>query len=223
MPGRLDRRPSVSDDSEKDGSLVAPSPQSQFHRPGPLNVFGPYTETAAAVDQARARSVPAYFRGGDGASYLFVTGSSKNPADLYASVPPCLARLKIVTTPGQRAYLEIDQLEKTLTFDNPGSPTITSNGSQDAIVWVLDENAYRTASLDGSSSPRPRLHAIDALTMKPLWMSRPNELFTSGKYNEPTLRTELFSSAPTEFRRSACANLTKLIYRWKVRGRPNLR
>jgi mono/diheme cytochrome c family protein len=164
--------------------LLAPEDQPQFGSRGPLNVFGPYSETEAAMDSARARSVPAYFRDADAASYVFVSGSTKKQGT-SASVPPSLARLKVVATSGRPAYLRIDQLENTLVFENPGSPVITSNGSRDAIVWVLDQNARRSASLSGVDAPRPVLYALDAMTLKLLWKSGPGELSTSGKYNEP--------------------------------------
>ena len=81
--------------------------------------------------------------------------------------------------------LRIDQLETSVVLENPGSPVVTSNGYRDAIVWVLDENARRTALLSGSDAPRPVLYAFDAMTLRLLWKSRPGELNTSGKYNEP--------------------------------------
>jgi hypothetical protein len=70
-------------------------------------------------------------------------------------------------------------------FQNPGSPIVTSSGSDEAIVWVLDENAPRTALLNGDAAPRPVLYALDALDLKLLWKSPAGELHPSGKYNEP--------------------------------------
>jgi outer membrane protein assembly factor BamB len=102
-------------------------------------------------------------------------------------VPPGLARLEIVTTPGQPAYLQVDQLEQTHTLHNPGSPIVTSNGGNDAIVWVLDTNAKKSAPLHGPDSPQPVLYAFDALSFRLLWKSEPAALSTSGKYNEPTV------------------------------------
>lgn len=187
MPGDLDRRPSCSDDPSSDTSLFSPKPQPQFGKPGPLNVFGPYSENGNAIDQAKGRSVPAYYRAADGKQFLFVSGTSKKDDTSDVSVPPCLARVRIVTMPGKPAYLEIDQLEQTVTFENPGSPVITSNGSMSPIVWVLDENARRTALLSGSTAPRPVLYAFDALTLHLLWKSGRDELNSGGKYNEPTI------------------------------------
>lgn len=185
MPGRLDRRPSCSDDASSDTSLLSPKPQPQFGKPGPLNIFGPYSESGNAIDQAKGRSVPAYYRASDGERFLFVNGTSKKDDTSDISVPPCLARVKVVTDPGKPAYLAIDQLEQTVTFENPGSPVITSNGSMHPIVWVLDENARRTASLAGANAPRPVLYAFDALTLRLLWKSGREELNPGGKYNEP--------------------------------------
>jgi mono/diheme cytochrome c family protein len=186
LPGRLDERPPDQGGSDSDQSLLSPDIQPQFGKPGPLNVFGPYTESNAALNGARGRSVPAYFRDPAGVSYLLVTGSTKSAADFNTNVAPGLVRLKIVTVPGRPAYLQLDQEQKDVIFENPGSPIITSNGSRDAVVWVLDENAHRTASLYGASAPHPVLYAFDPLTLRLLWKSRPNQLYTSGKYNEPT-------------------------------------
>ena len=185
MPGRLDRRPACGADASVDGSLLPPENQAQFGKRGPLNVFGPYSETDGAMDVARARSVPAYFRDAQGTGHVFVTGNTRKESGSAFAVPPSLARLELVATPGQNAYLRIARLEPATVLENPGSPVITSNGYRDAIVWVLDENARRSASLAGADAPRPALYAFDAMTLKLLWKSAPGALHTSGKYNEP--------------------------------------
>jgi hypothetical protein len=187
MPGRLDGRQPCSEDSSSDRSLLAPKPQPRFGRRGPMNVFGPYSEKFNAMDQAKSRSAPAYFRDSNGTSYLFATGNSKKQEDSSVNVPPCLARIRIVTKPGKSAYLEIEQLEQTVVFENPGSPVVTSNGSRNPIVWVLDENARRSAHLAGPSAPRPVLYAFDAMTLDLLWKSEPTELHAGGKYSEPAV------------------------------------
>jgi len=193
LPGLLDRRQPCSTDSSGDASLLGPEAQPQFGKPGPLNVFGPYTEKDAAIDKARSRSVPAYFRDGNGNHYLFVTGTTRQQEGSAVAVPPGLARLRVITEPGKPAYLRVDQLETTVTMENPGSPVVTSNASKDAIVWVLDENAPRRAKLIGPNAPHPVLYAFDALTLKLLWRSADGELETSGKYNEPaTARGTVF-------------------------------
>jgi hypothetical protein len=187
LPGRLDQRQPCSTDATTDRSLLSPDIQSQFGTRGPLNVFGPYSETVGLGDRARMRSTPAYFRGADGSHYLLVSGSPKADVNSSTSVPPGLARLRIVTTPAAPAYLRLDAVENTLVFQNPGSPVVTSNGSSDAIVWVMDPNLLRSQPLIGPNAPHPNLFAIDAATMKPLWQSTPNLLNVSGKYNTPTI------------------------------------
>lgn len=185
LPGNLQRRPVCSEDASRDGSLLPPQPQPQFGRRGPLNVFGPYSDEDAALDQARARSVPAVFRDAQGRDWLFATGNSKRAPGSSVSVPPSVARLEVVRPAGGSPYLRVDRVNRTLVLGNPGSPVVTSNGARDAIVWILDENASRSALLSGTNAPRPVLYALDATTLDILWRSAPGELFTSGKYNEP--------------------------------------
>lgn len=185
LPGRLDRRPPCGTDSSSDASLLAPHEQPQFGKRGPLNVFGPYSERGAAMDLARARSVPAHYRSAERRRYVFVTGNTREEEGSTVAVPPSLARLEVIATPGKQAYLRIDQVERKHAFGNPGSPFVTSNGTRDAIVWVLDTNARRSAPLVGADAPRPVLYAFDAMTLELLWKSAPGELFTSGKYNTP--------------------------------------
>jgi hypothetical protein len=79
----------------------------------------------------------------------------------------------------------VERAQPKLVLGNPGSPVVTSNGARDAIVWILDENAPRSALLSGADAPQPVLYALDAETLALLWQSAPGELFTSGKYNEP--------------------------------------
>ncbi len=185
LPGGLERRPPCSEDASSDTSLLAPEPQPQFGTRGPLNVFGPYSERDAALDMARGRSVPAYYRDHDGRSFLFLTGNTKAAAGSADNVPPSLVRVEIVTRPGSAAHLRVDQAESTLALGNPGSPVVTSDGGREAIVWVLDPNARRSALLAGAESPAPVLYAFDAMSLVLLWRSAPGQLHTSGKYNEP--------------------------------------
>jgi mono/diheme cytochrome c family protein len=187
LPGSLVKRHAPSEDSRADGSLLSPEAQPQFGQRGPLNIFGPYADKSAANDQARSRTTPAYFRDANGKSYVFMTGSAKTGPKLETSTPPGLVRLEIVTSPGQPAYLKVDQNEMTQVFQNPGSPVVTSNGGGNAIVWVLDTNVPRTAPIQGPGASHPVMYAFDALTFKLLWKSAPDELGSSGKYNEPTV------------------------------------
>lgn len=187
MPGSLVKRPACSTDPETDRSLLAPEPQPQFGKRGPLNVFGPYADDIGMLDQAKSRSTAAYFADGAGGHFLFLTGSAKAGADYSTSVPPALAKIRLVTAPGQNAFPRIEGLETTQTMVNPGSPIVTSNGSKDAIVWVLDPNVPRTAALFGNATAKPVLYAFDATTLKLLWKTAANELHNGGKYNEPTV------------------------------------
>lgn len=185
MPGGLDRRQPCSDDASQDRSLLPPQAQPQFGTRGPLNVFGPYSEQDAALDLARSRSVPATFRDRRGVDYLFVTGNSKRVPGSADSVPPSLVRLQVVRGEGRAPFLRIDRRQRSLVMGNPGSPVVTSLGPEHAIVWVLDENAPRSARLSGADAPRPVLYALDAASLELLWRSAPGELHTSGKYNQP--------------------------------------
>ncbi len=186
LPGRLDRRPACTTNSASDGSLLPPGPQPQFGKRGPLNVFGPYSEEDASMDVARARSVPATFRDKAGVEYVYATGNNKAARGSAASVPPSLVRLRVERPSHGTPFLRVDARASTLVMGNPGSPVVTSGVDGHPVVWVLDENAPRSASLNGSDAPRPILYAVDGLSMEVLWKSLPGELFTSGKYNEPT-------------------------------------
>jgi hypothetical protein len=185
LPGRLDRRPMCDGNPSTDASLLAPEVQPQFGTRGPLNVFGPYSEKDAALGAARSRSVPAVFRDAQGRNHVFVTGNTKKAPASSVSVAPSLARLEVVAPASRPAYLKLARTQDSVVLENPGPPVITSNGASEALVWVLDENATRAASLSGDDSPRPVLYAFDAMTLELLWRSEAGVLYTSGKYNEP--------------------------------------
>jgi DNA-binding beta-propeller fold protein YncE/PKD repeat protein len=185
LPGGLALRPGCATDASLDLSLLPPDIQPQFGSRGPLNVFGPYSETSNDHDNGKARSTPAFWTGPDGTPYLLVTGSNKATIGSTESVPPGVYRLKIVTQPGQPAYLQVDGFENTLTLQTPGSPVITSNGSTNAIVWVLEANISRSKALNSASEPF--LVALDALTLQKLYQSNSGDLFVGGKYNTPVI------------------------------------
>jgi hypothetical protein len=63
-----------------------PGLQPEFGGPGPLNVFGPYSDTYGSVDYAKGRSTGAFFRAADGSNFLFVSGSSKAAVDSQTTV-----------------------------------------------------------------------------------------------------------------------------------------
>jgi hypothetical protein len=191
MAGALDRRPACNRDNPTanppDTSLWDPNATYSWYgnHPGPLNVFGPYLERDSMGNQAKARSTPSYFRGADGTSYLFFTGATKNPTDLTTPMPPCVARIRIDTPdPALPAFFSVDATENTLAFKSPGTPVVSSNGSDNAIVWIVEPNVYRGDPLDGNS--RPTLHAVDGSTMQLLYSS-PIGTFSGagGKYYHP--------------------------------------
>jgi hypothetical protein len=185
MPGSLLARAPCSEDPTTDTSLVPPGPQPQFGEPGPLNVFGPYSDTYGSVDYAKGRSTGAYFRDAAGNSFLFVSGSSKAAVDSVTTVPPCIVKLRIVTSPGQPAYLAVEASQNTFGFLSPGSPWVTSDGPNNAIVWILVANVARGDSLADPNASHPILYALDPVTLQALWISTPSMLNVGGKYNAP--------------------------------------
>jgi hypothetical protein len=185
LRGGVKVRQGCGSDASLDTSLLPPGIQPQFGTRGPLNVFGPYSETFGDTDYAKARTTPAYFKAADGTNYLFVSGSNKSKVDSQTSVPPGLCRLKIVTSSGQPAYLAIDACETTLTLLTPGSPIVTSYGSGNAVVWELVANITRQQRLDGLS--KPFFFALDPMSMRVLWKSQPGQLKEGGKYNTVTV------------------------------------
>ncbi|HEX9548351.1 MAG TPA: hypothetical protein VF942_13510 [Acidimicrobiales bacterium] len=190
MQGSLEQRPLCSSSSLTDGSLWDPNAPRPYldNNPGPLNIFGPYSEIHAQGDQAKARSTPSYFLASDGTSYLFFTGSTKQSDGSSVAIPPSLARVQVVTAPDQAAFLQIDAYENALVVKSPGTPMVTSNGWSDPIIWVLEPNVYRSASLVGSSV-HPQLHAVDGTRMQVLFSSDPNDpdMKQGGKYNHPVV------------------------------------
>lgn len=188
MPGSLVKRQPCAENPEAaaahDGSLLPPTLQPPFTTRAPLNVFGPYSHRFGMGDLAKSRTTPAYFRDRAGRHFMFATGSAKAAVDSAVSVAPGLARVEIVAARDAPAYLRVDATQKQLVFLNPGSPSVSSHGSRAAIVWVMDVNKPRSASLYGADPPKPVLYAVDAETMELLWRSAPGELHAGGKYNE---------------------------------------
>jgi hypothetical protein len=139
------------------------------------------------LDWAKNRATPTYFRNVTGDEYLIFVGNTKDPSDTRISVAPSLVRMRLVRPQGANPYLLVDGRVGDFTLQNPGPAVVSSNGGKDAIVWVLDENAPRTAILTGPKVPNPVLYAIDPKTLKLLWKTDPETLQTSGKYNSPII------------------------------------
>ncbi len=189
MPGSLVRRQACAADSIRgasaDMSLLSPYPQPAFGTPGPLNVFGPYSDRVGTGDYAKSRSTPAYLQTADDRHLVYLAGTAKAAEESSASVAPGLARVEIVVNSEEPPFLRIDAFQPELVLKNPGSPVVTSFNRRNAVVWLLDVNVPPSASLYGEDPPQPVLYAVDALSMKLLWRSAPGQLYPSGKYNEP--------------------------------------
>src|SRR4051812_45806967 len=122
------------------------------------------------------RTTPAYYQSADGTSFIFVSGAQKLAACGRTPVPPGLVRLKLITTSQtQAASLKIDAKDSTLSFLNPGPPSISSNAGKSPIVWVLDANVFRSERLVSDNVSPPVLYAVDGSTMQLLWHSAPDE------------------------------------------------
>ncbi len=175
-----------NDDSESDLSLLGPQPQPQFGRRGPLNVFGPYSDSDGMSDRAKNRATPAFFRDAGGQEFLFYAGTTKDPADTRIAIAPGLVRVRLTRPADAPPYLQVDKASD-FVLQNPGPPIVSSNGGADGIVWVFDENARRSVPLVGPGAPEPVLYAVDARTLDILWKTKEGELSASGKYNSPTI------------------------------------
>ena len=204
LPGALDRRPPCSLDSTTDKSLLPPGPRPEFGAAGPLIAFPPYSEKPWKV-RTRIRTTAAYFRGANGEHYVYVTGTTKAIADSRDpsvppapdagadlsnnDVPPSVIRLRIVTRSNRPAYLAIDGKQTTIAMVNPSTPVLSSDGSSNPIVWVMDAYASDAEfAVVGFEHSRPVLYAIDAKTMQPLWQTAPGELGEGGKYTIPVVK-----------------------------------
>lgn len=186
LPGSTIRRHPCSTDPASDGSLLATDPQPELGTRGPVVVFGPYSDSIGMVNSAKSRATPARFGAADGREFLYFAGSSKTGADFGTNVPPGLVRLAITLSPGKPAWLIRDAQEMTVTFQNPGSPVVSSNGGRNGIVWVLDVNMPRSANVFLPDASGALLRAFDTLTLKPFWSSG-QALHPTGKYNEPAV------------------------------------
>lgn len=180
-------RPQCHRDMQGDRSLHPADKQPHWDYPGPLHVFGPYSDEYGQIDHAKMRTKLAYHQDLAGHPWLFATGSSKASESSTVSVPPSLAKLRLQLDHDAPAYLAIETLEQTITFANPGPPVVSSHAGHDAVVWVLDANAPRTASLVDPATPGPVLYAFSAEDLTPLWRSPDGVLARAGKYATPVV------------------------------------
>jgi hypothetical protein len=183
-PASLTSRPPVVNPNQ-DPSLYAPNAVRPYFSPpqaGPLALFGPYNETSASGNTAKARDTPATFTGPDGTHYVIWAGSSKSAVGSGTPVAPSLYLTKVVASPGQPAYLQI-VAQNTQVMSLSGANIITANGTADPIEWIVDAGVQRTDGLTSFANGAPTLYAYDALTLQPLWSSAYQQLDLGGKYN----------------------------------------
>jgi hypothetical protein len=161
MPGGVTQRHTCSTDPESDASLLSPEPQPQFGKRGPLNLFGPYSDNIGMMNSAKSRSTSAYFSDGK-KHFVFSSGSSKTGADNSTPVPPGLARIQIVTSPGAPAYPRIDALEKTQTLFTPAPrrSAATAAGTPSSGSWIRMCRAWpsSTARIQRGRRSTPSRH-----------------------------------------------------------------
>lgn len=171
-----------STDAAADQSLHAPLPQPQFNTVGPLSVFGPYSDEFGEIDHAKMRSKLAEWGDEQGNRFLFASGTAKESPDSTTSVAPSIVKLRVAVVDDGPAFLEHAARNEQISMQNPGSPIVTGSGD-DAIVWVLDRNAPRSAPLLEPSTPHPRLYAFAASDLRLLWSQ--DTAGASGKYTSP--------------------------------------
>jgi hypothetical protein len=171
-----------STDAATDRSLHAPSPQPEFESRGPLSVFGPYSEEFGEVDHAKMRTKLAEWSDAQNRRFLFASGTAKASAASTTSVAPAIAKLRIAVANDGHAFLETAAQNELVVMQNPGSPIVTGAGD-DAVVWVLDRNALRSAPPLDPQTPRPRLYAFAASDLSLLWSG--DTVGPSGKYASP--------------------------------------
>jgi hypothetical protein len=183
-PASLTMRPPVVTPSQ-DPSLYDPSANRPYFsppQPGPLALFGPYNETSASGNTAKARDTPATFIGPDGTRYVVWAGSSKAAVGSGTPVAPSLYLTRVVASPGQPAFLQI-AAQNTQVMSLSGANIITGNGTANEIDWIVDAGVQRTDGLTSFANGAPTLYAYNALTMQPIWSSSYQQLDLGGKYN----------------------------------------
>ena len=187
LPGKLDRRPACSTDSATDAlaARTRSSTSSRQARPAQCirSLLRHVRRDGSGARPLGACDVPRC--AGRDSSHRDRQHQEGCSVDDQRCSVACTTEGD--ATGGRAAWLAVEQLEKTLALENPGSPIVTSNGSRDPVVWVLDPNARRSALLVGDEAPQPVLYAFDAMTLRLLWRSAPGQLHASGKYNEPVI------------------------------------
>ncbi|HLK57885.1 MAG TPA: PQQ-binding-like beta-propeller repeat protein [Chthonomonadaceae bacterium] len=126
------------------------------------------------------KTTPAYFEDGKGGRYLFITGNDRGQGGTQGIVALQLgldaqrkSQLQPLWSGGRPLY-------------QPGTAVVSSNGSADAIVWVIESNKS-----DDDAGPPGVLHAYEALTGRELYRSNQRErrdsLGDARKFSAPTV------------------------------------
>ncbi len=195
-PASLISRPPPTESPDQDASLYEQGSagirtywttnnqgQSVGPQDGPLALFGPYNESSASGNTAKARDTPASFTGPDGNQYIIWAGATKTGVGSSTPEAPSLIETEVVHSAGQPAYLQI-VAQNTAVMSNPGSNLITGNGTSNEIDWIVDEGQQRTDGTTSFSDGSSVLYAVNALTLQPIWSSAYEELdVPNGKYN----------------------------------------
>jgi hypothetical protein len=183
-PASLTARPPVVTPSQ-DPSLYDPNANRPYFsppQPGPLALFGPYNETSASGNTAKARDTPATFTGPDGSRYVIWAGSSKAGVGSPTPVAPSLYLTKVVAAPGQPAFLSV-VAQNSQVMSLAGANIVTADGTANPIDWIIDAGVQRTDGETTFANGAPTLYAYDALTLQPLWNSAYKQLDMGGRYN----------------------------------------
>jgi outer membrane protein assembly factor BamB len=109
------------------------------------------------------KSTPAYFDGGSAGRFVYISGNETGPNGEAGIVA-----LKIGTENGSTGGKAKLTVAWTLPqpLNQPGAPTVSSNGDKDGIVWLIESNKD-----DGDLGPPGVLYAFDAVTGKRLYHS----------------------------------------------------
>ena len=184
MPGSLVSHSLCSTDPSTGKSLVSPGPQPQFGQPGPLNVFGPYSETYAQADYAKGRSTGVFFRAEDGSNFLLSRARAGRSGlrDYRAAVHRETANRDCCRAPGLSRGGSIGEHARVSV-----AGFAMGDEQRRGQCDCLGAGGQRAAQcLAGHpNAAHPILYALDPVTLKALWSSTPAMLNVGGKYNTP--------------------------------------
>lgn len=115
-----------------------------------------------AAYHSNIKTTPAYFDGGEGGRFVYVTGNETGPNGEAGMVALRLQRSD------DRPVLSVAWTLKRPLFQ-PGAPFVSSDGAKNGIVWVVESNKD-----DGDLGPPGVLYAFDAVSGETLFRSNQN-------------------------------------------------